>query len=148
MPPKVLLYAETLNENGSSAEEVLDLLDPLRTRAGLDVLDHATINTQDLVREAVFAERRVELAFEGHRWNDLIRTGMAQTEVEVAFDDQYYLFPIPISEVLASFGVIEQNDGYYSGKNYFLECVYSFDSLYSMSSRLVGYVSSSALTGF
>lgn len=32
----VLLYAEALNENGASPEVVLDLLDPIRTRAGLE----------------------------------------------------------------------------------------------------------------
>lgn len=108
----ILLYAETLNENGNSAEAVLDLLDPIRTRAGLNVLDHAVLNTQELVREAIQDERRLELAFEGHRWFDLTRTGTAQSEMGESFGNEYYLFPIPVSEVLSSFGVITQNTGY------------------------------------
>ena len=108
----ILLYAETLNENGSSAENVLDLLDPIRTRAGLQVLDHTVLNTQALVRQAIQDERRLELAFEGHRWFDLTRTGTAQAELGESFGNEYYLFPIPVSEVLSSFGVITQNTGY------------------------------------
>jgi hypothetical protein len=108
----ILLYAETLNENGSSAEDVLDLLDPIRSRAGVDPLDHTVLNTQDLVRQAIQDERRLELAFEGQRWFDLVRTGTVDAEMGQTIDSRYHLFPIPVSEVLASFGVITQNDGY------------------------------------
>ena len=108
----ILLYAEALNENGSSAETVLDLLDPIRTRAGLEPLDHTALNTQALVRQAIQDERRLELAFEGQRWFDLVRTGTVDAEMGETIDSRYYLFPIPVSEVLASFGVIKQNDGY------------------------------------
>ncbi|MEL6988049.1 MAG: RagB/SusD family nutrient uptake outer membrane protein, partial [Bacteroidota bacterium] len=108
----ILLYAEALNETGSSAESVLNILDPLRTRAGLDPLDHNTINSQDAVRQAILDERRLEMAFEGQRWFDLVRTGTVNSEMGVSIDNQYYIFPIPVSEVLASFGVITQNSGY------------------------------------
>jgi len=108
----MLLYAETLNENGTSPESVLDLLDPIRTRAGLAVLDHAVLNTQVLVRQAIQKERRLELAFEGQRWFDLVRTGTVDAEMGETINPNYYLFPIPISEILASDGVITQNSGY------------------------------------
>ncbi|BFP41689.1 RagB/SusD family nutrient uptake outer membrane protein [Flavobacteriaceae bacterium GF1] len=108
----ILLYAETLNENGASAEEVLDLLDPLRARAGLTALDHTVLNTQALVRQAIQDERRLELAFEGHRWFDLVRTGTVDAEMGQTINSDYHLFPVPISEVLASDGVITQNPGY------------------------------------
>jgi len=108
----ILLYAEALNETGASAEAVLDVLTPIRTRAGLSPLDPSVFNTQALIRQAIQDERRLELAFEGQRWFDLVRTGTVDAELGEAVDSRYYLFPIPVSEVLASFGVIEQNAGY------------------------------------
>ncbi len=108
----VLMYAEALNENGSDANTVLALLDDIRTRAGLMNLDPATINTTALVRQAIADERRLELAFEGLRWFDLVRTGTVDAEMGEAVNSNYYVFPIPNSEVLASGGVITQNPGY------------------------------------
>lgn len=108
----LLLYAEARNENGSSGEDVLDLLDPIRTRAGLSALDHTVLNTQALVRQAIYDERRIELAFEGQRWFDLVRTGTVNEEMGQSIDNNYHVFPIPESEVLASDGVITQNPGY------------------------------------
>jgi hypothetical protein len=107
-----LLYAETLNENGATPAVSLAELDDIRTRAGLPVLDPVTINTQALVRQSIQDERRLELAFEGHRWFDLVRTGTAEAEMGEAINSDYLLFPIPISEILASGGVITQNPGY------------------------------------
>ena len=108
----ILMYAEALNENGASAAEVLALLDPIRTRAGLATLDPTVLNTQALVRQALQDERRLELAFEGHRWFDLVRTGTVDAEMGEAVNSNYHVFPIPNSEVLASDGVITQNPGY------------------------------------
>ncbi len=108
----ILLYAETLNENGASPAGALELLDPIRERAGLNTLDPTVLNTQALVREAILDERRLELAFEGQRWFDLVRTGTVDEEIGQSVNSNYYLFPIPVSEVLASFGVITQNPGY------------------------------------
>ncbi|TMM56739.1 RagB/SusD family nutrient uptake outer membrane protein [Maribacter algarum] len=108
----ILMYAEALNETGSSAAEVLGLLDDIRTRAGLNALDPAAINTQALVKQALADERRLELAFEGHRWFDLVRTGTVDAEMGETINSNYHVFPIPNSEVLASGGAITQNPGY------------------------------------
>ena len=108
----ILLYAETLNETGTDAETVLDLLDPIRTRAGLAPLDHTVLDNQAAIRQAIQDERRLELAFEGQRWFDLVRTGTVDAEMGETIDSRYHLFPIPVSEILASFGEITQNDGY------------------------------------
>lgn len=106
----ILLYAEALNENGTAAVTVLPLLDPIRMRAGLNSLT-GTVSSQADVRQAIANERRLELAFEGHRWFDLVRTGTAQSVLGFT-NANYELFPIPVSEVLATRGVITQNDGY------------------------------------
>lgn len=108
----ILLYAEALNENNAPIADVLDLLDPIRTRAGVPVLDETVLNTPALVRQAIQDERRLELAFEGHRWFDLVRTNTVDAEMGETIDPIYYIFPIPISEVLVSDGVITQNPGY------------------------------------
>jgi len=104
----ILLYAEALNETGNSAGAVTEL-NKVRSRAGLD---GSTAGSQSEVRQAIADERRLELAFEGHRWFDLVRTGTVDAEMGVSVNANYYLFPMPISEVLASFGVITQNAGY------------------------------------
>ena len=108
----ILLYAETLNENGASAASALGVTDAVRARAGVANLDPAALNTQALVRQAIQDERRLELAFEGQRWFDLVRTGTAEAEMGESINPNYFVFPIPISEVLASDGVITQNPGY------------------------------------
>ena len=65
----LLLLAECLvNENKNS--EALPYLNQVRTRAGLPDLSQAT-------SENIANETRHELAFENHRWTDLIRTGKA-----------------------------------------------------------------------
>lgn len=107
----ILLYAETLNENGAPASTVLPLLDDIRTRAGLNSLT-GTISSQAEVKQAILDERRLELAFEGQRWFDLVRTGTVDAEMGETINTDYYVFPIPISEILATDGVITQNPGY------------------------------------
>ena len=107
----ILLYAEALNETGSSASTVLALLDPIRTRAGLTSLV-GTVSSQADVKQVIADERRLEMAFEGQRWFDLVRTGTVNTEMGQSVDSNYHVFPIPVSEVLATGGVITQNDGY------------------------------------
>ncbi|WP_422105493.1 RagB/SusD family nutrient uptake outer membrane protein [Winogradskyella sp.] len=108
----ILLYAEAINENGSdTAANTLALLDDIRTRAGLGSLS-GSATTQDEVRKAILDERRLELAFEGQRWFDLVRTGAVDAEMGQTINSNYYVFPIPISEINSSDGVITQNAGY------------------------------------
>ncbi len=104
----ILLYAEALNETGN-ASGALAQLNTIRTRAGLS---NSAASSQGDIRTAIANERRLELAFEGQRWFDLVRTGTVDAEMGQSINPQYHIFPIPISEVLASFGVITQNDGY------------------------------------
>ncbi|MEJ7739827.1 MAG: RagB/SusD family nutrient uptake outer membrane protein [Chitinophagaceae bacterium] len=89
---EVLLFlAEALNEQGKAAEAVI-YLDQVRVRTGL-----APSAATD-VRDAIYKERRVELAFENKRWFDLVRTGRA-VEVITAYGNrikanpQAYYYP-------------------------------------------------------
>lgn len=108
----ILLYAEALNENGAASASVLSLLDPIRTRAGLANLDANVLISQAAVRQAIQDERRLELAFEGHRWFDLVRTNSVDAAMGQSVNSNYHVFPIPVSEILATGGVITQNAGY------------------------------------
>lgn len=93
----LLLQAEALNEQGKSAEAA-ELLNRVRLRAGLAA---TTASGQGPLREAIFKERRVELAFENKRWFDIIRTDRIQ-EIIVPYGQRivanplaYYFPPIP-----------------------------------------------------
>lgn len=112
----ILLYAEVLNENGSAASEVLGLLDPIRSRASLNPLDPTAISSQAMVRQAIQDERRLELAFEGQRWFDLVRTGTVDAEMGQEINPFYHIFPVPSFEISATVvngePVVIQNPGY------------------------------------
>ena len=77
------MQAEALNEAGFPSADAFTLLNRVRTRAGLPskTSDNTNvklkIGSQAEFRAAIAQERRVELAFENHRWFDLVRTGDA-----------------------------------------------------------------------
>jgi starch-binding outer membrane protein, SusD/RagB family len=81
----LLMQAEALNEAGFPNAEAFTLLNRVRTRVGLaaKTADNADpklkVATQADFRIAIAQERRIELAFENHRWFDLVRTGQAET---------------------------------------------------------------------
>lgn len=108
----LLLLAEALNEQGKAAEALVPL-NKVRKRAGLA---DATTTDQNALRAIIYHERRVELAFENHRWTDLLRTGRAidvinafgpkiKQEQPFLSSDAYVinthhlLFPIPQTEL-------------------------------------------------
>ncbi|WP_158860281.1 RagB/SusD family nutrient uptake outer membrane protein [Lunatibacter salilacus] len=119
----LLMYAEALNEisfdpNGPS----FDLLNRIRRRAGLPekTFNHSdpfyAVNSQEEFRLAIEQERRVELAFEGHRWFDLVRTNRAvdviNPKVSAGVQPHQLLLPIPLSQVQINPENISQNPGY------------------------------------
>lgn len=77
----LLNYAEAANEYTGPTQEVYNAVELVRKRAGLQPYQLAAGLTKDQMREAIRAERRVELAFEGHRFWDVRRWKIAeQTE--------------------------------------------------------------------
>lgn len=138
----LLLYAEALNENGKP-QEALHYLNMIRQRARntspMDPrkdmqayvppttsasLPDITTTNKDELRRAIWHERRVELAMEGwrrddlmrqHRFGEVMRAYAAKYNVQKgrAFDDNRdYLLPIPQGEIDNSNNVLTQNPGY------------------------------------
>lgn len=79
-----LNYAEAMNEFYGPSQEVYDALNTVRGRVGLpnietiwsDATKAKTVNkhqTKEGLREIIQHERLIELAFEGHRYNDIRR---------------------------------------------------------------------------
>lgn len=84
----LLSYLEALNESqpGAVDQSVLDLtINDIRDRVNLVSLKKADMATQEQVREAVRKERRVELAFEGLRYYDVLRWRIAEKELNHTF---------------------------------------------------------------
>src|SRR5690606_4569063 len=84
----LLLLAESLVAQGKN-NEALPYVNAVRNRAGLD--DLSAVEMDD-----VLLERRHELAFENHRWTDLIRTGKAievMTPYGAAAKENYDFLP-------------------------------------------------------
>ncbi|MCE7044557.1 RagB/SusD family nutrient uptake outer membrane protein [Dyadobacter sp. CY312] len=118
----LLMYAEAVNEVGYQAEgEALNYLNMVRTRAGLAKKTAVDIPSQQAFRLAMEHERRVELAFEGHRWFDLVRTDRAisvlnskkeQIRLVADLTANNLVFPIPQSQIDINKDKIKQNPGY------------------------------------
>ncbi|WP_430811879.1 MULTISPECIES: RagB/SusD family nutrient uptake outer membrane protein [unclassified Carboxylicivirga] len=135
----LLTYAEAMNEaygpdnNSGYRYTAREALNIVRARPGVEMPAVDNGEDQNTLREAIKHERRIELAFEGHRYMDLKRwkdaevvlnqsvSGVKQGEgtplsyevVQVAeryFDaSKMYLYPILESNIVRSDYVLEQN---------------------------------------
>lgn len=106
----LLIRAEALNELGQSAE-ALQLTNQVRNRVNLDNLNTTDQNT---LRNAIYLERRLELAMEHDRWFDLLRQGRAQqvmTALGLPFEEKNLLFPIPNNQLIQTPNMV-QNPGW------------------------------------
>jgi hypothetical protein len=107
------MAAEVLNENNKPTEALVHLNRVReRARAGDNsILLDVTTTDKAALRSLIMQERRVELALEGHRFWDLVRTGNADTVLgENGFESgKHELLPIPQSEIDLSQGSLEQN---------------------------------------
>lgn len=116
----ILLKAEALNQLGQTAEAI-PLVNQIRARVHLGVI---TATAQADVALAILTERRMELAFEGQRWNDLLRYNKQYTinlmKAQVGPDgaalnypvtENKLLLPVPFNEIQLD-GNLSQNPGY------------------------------------
>jgi hypothetical protein len=108
----VLLKAEALNETGKLNEAVTEV-NRIRTRAKLPNLSAEKTASKEALRMAILNERRLELAQESQRWDDLVRLGLAvstmqnlreidlrtNTPTDYGMTDAKILLPIPQQEI-------------------------------------------------
>lgn len=111
----LLMKAEALNELGQT-NEANQYLNMIRKRAGLNDVPPGLSQAQ--FREAVLKERRMELAFEGQRWFDLIRVNNGQYGLDFLHSigksnatQKHLLFPVPQIEIDRNPN-LSQNPGY------------------------------------
>lgn len=111
----LLMQAEALNELGQTSQAAAPL-NIVRARAGLPGVP-ATIS-KDEMRDKIIHERRMELAFEGHRWFDMIRIQNGDYALRFLHSigktnatHERLLFPIPQTE-MDSNPLMTQNPGY------------------------------------
>ena len=89
---------------------------PLRTRAGLDPLPDGPMS-EEAFRKELCDERGREFTYEGQRWFDLVRLGLAVDyfhSLGYAIDEHELIFPIPNDqiEIYNNTQVLWQNPGY------------------------------------
>ena len=130
----LLMLAESINEASGPNAESFDYLNQVRKRAGLANLSGLS---KESFRTAVLNERRIELAFENHRWFDLQRTntptqlatlmnvhgakekanptvqrgGIAFNAADYLYSDFEVYLPIPAPQILINKN-LSQNTGY------------------------------------
>ena len=88
----LLMLAEAIGES----PEAYGLINQVRARAGLGPIDASTPGT---FADKLLQERRVELAFENHRWADLLRFNRAAQVMQQQGLNARMLFPIPQREI-------------------------------------------------
>jgi tetratricopeptide (TPR) repeat protein len=112
----LLMAAEALNENNQPGQ-ALTHLNEVRERAregDTTILPDITETGKDALRDIILHERRVELALEGHRFWDLVRTDRAPNVLgPLGFvQGKHEVLPIPQSEIDLSQGTLIQNDNW------------------------------------
>ena len=134
----LLNYAEAQNEAVGPDASVYSAVNQIRQRSGVGMPALPAGLSQAQMRDAIRKERRVELAFEEHRFYDVRRWKIADVVENApaggmtvvkntngtytytlkaaldgkAFFTKNYWLPIPRSEILASGNQLKQNDGY------------------------------------
>ena len=131
-----LLYAEALVRTGGDKQEAINYVNKIRERARntpgdpaieapaglLKNLETSNFASDEALLLAIENERRVELAFENHRWFDLVRTGRAEAVMvasqkadgypDFTWSNNALAYPIPLTVMQSNPMKIIQNSGY------------------------------------
>ncbi len=111
----LLMHAEAIMAGGDTTNSsAIDSYMEVKVRAGFDAIaDRPAV----LTKESLLIERRVELAFENHRFFDLVRLGVAHDVLGAhatakgytSYNIRRLLLPIPSREINLSDGLLTQN---------------------------------------
>lgn len=136
----LLNFAEAQNEYAGPGDDVYQVIKDLRARAGIEAGDDGMygLNSgmdKEEMRAIIHNERRIELAFEEHRYWDIRRWKIAEDVfnqpveglviinsagvmipnfvdvLSTSFEERQYLYPIPYSEVIKNQNMV-QNPGW------------------------------------
>lgn len=111
----LLNRAEALNEISGPNQESIDLINQVRTRAGIPNFNVSDFSSKEALREAILVERGWEFVVEGLRRSDLIRHGKlierAKARGVNAAAAHHVLYPIPQAEMNSNPN-LEPNPGY------------------------------------
>lgn len=113
----VLNKAEALVKSTNTVNaEAITLVNRLRTRAGLPLFEAAQFADAAALLTAILNERRLELAFEGHRRMDLLRNGLPLRTTGAgagasSAGSPKVILPIPTREIDLG-AALPQNTGY------------------------------------
>jgi len=106
----LLMAAEAIVRGGGDQALARDYANQVRGRVGVQPFTPA-INGANLLN-AIYDERRRELATEGHRFFDLVRTGQAPSVLPNFQQGKHEVLPIPQFEIDLTNGRFIQNPGY------------------------------------
>lgn len=106
----LLIRAEAQVRTGvTDFTEPLSFVNLIRQRALLPPIPIEDADSPERMLQFILLERRIELAFEGHRWHDLVRTGDFQ--FLLGLSEEQTRWPIPQGEIDVN-GNLVQNGGY------------------------------------
>jgi hypothetical protein len=95
----MLLYAEALNGSLPAPNvSALNALNAVRLNAGIEALSLISVPTKDDFQNAIYTERRLELALECDRWFDILRTGQMPVIYPLVSLNRM-LYPVPQAEI-------------------------------------------------
>ncbi|MFZ4542897.1 MAG: RagB/SusD family nutrient uptake outer membrane protein [Saprospiraceae bacterium] len=104
-----LMAAEALVRANGDAAKARGYINKVRARVGLQPY---AFQSGTALLELIYNERRFELATEGHRFFDLVRTGKAEGTLKGFVKGKSELLPIPQQEIDIVDGAIKQNPNY------------------------------------